>query len=67
MTSSFQGVKELGDKNYLKGICSLMKDNEFIVNREQEFGNAKYVIIAKLEKGQKEEANLESKIWDLKQ
>lgn len=43
-----------------------MEDNEFIVNREREFGNAKYVIIAKLEKGKKEEANLESKLWDLK-
>jgi hypothetical protein len=60
-------VKELGDKNYLKGICALMEDNEFIFNREREFGNAKYVIICKLEKGQKDEATMESKIWDLKQ
>ena len=43
-----------------------MADNEFIINRQQEFKNAKYIIIAKLEKGEKQEADIESKIFELK-
>jgi hypothetical protein len=54
MTSSFHKIKEFGEKNYLRGVCNLMADNEFILSREREFGNAKYIIIAKVEKGEKE-------------
>jgi hypothetical protein len=62
MTESLHKIKGLGDKNYLRGVCSLMSDNEFIVDRETEFGNAKHIIIAKLEKGEETADNTEIKI-----
>ena len=66
LTSSFQGVAAEGDRVYLKGICNLINDNEFILNREKVFNKAKYIIIARLEKGEREERDIETILWDLR-
>ena len=44
----------------------MISDNEFILNREKEFKNSKYIIIAKLEKAGHGETSLEEKIGSLK-
>ena len=34
----------------LKEMASMIAENEFVLDREKEFENSKYIIIAKLEK-----------------
>lgn len=50
MSDTFARVTEISEQSMLKEICSIMADNEFVLNRQEEFKNSKYLIIAKVEK-----------------
>ena len=52
----------------LKEMCSMISENEFVLNREKVFKNSKYIIIARLEKAEDDslESNVDSKITNLK-
>ena len=52
MADTFNRVTEISEQSKLKEICSLMADNEFILNRREVFKNSKYIIYAKLEKAE---------------
>jgi len=66
MGDSFNKVKDLGDLSNLRDLCIMISENEFILNREKEFANVKYLFIARLEKAVTIEDNLEKKIRELK-
>lgn len=50
MADTFNRVTEISEQSTLKEICSIMADNEFVLNRKMEFKNSKYLIVAKVEK-----------------
>jgi hypothetical protein len=65
MGNTFSKVKKLGDKTMLKEYCLTIADNDFnfILDREKEFQNSKYLIIAKLENSEMDlSSNLEMKL-----
>ena len=52
MADTFNRVTAINEQSKLKEICSMMADNEFILDRSKEFKNSKYIIYAKLEKAE---------------
>jgi hypothetical protein len=52
MTDTFDKVTEKKEESKLREICEMMYDYEYVVNREREFRNSKYIIVATVEKAQ---------------
>jgi hypothetical protein len=51
MNFTHDSMQENIELSKLQEYCSLMYDYEFTMNRDREFKNAKYIVIAKLQKG----------------
>jgi hypothetical protein len=51
MGVTYKQVIELGEKSMLREFCSMIREHEFIMSREKEYKGLKYIIFAKLEKG----------------
>jgi len=47
---TFGAVTSMGDKSAMQEICSMINENEFIMNREEVFKNSKYIIVARTER-----------------
>lgn len=62
MGGTFEAIKDLGEKSMLREFCSMIREHEFIMNREKEFKGLKYLIIAKLEKVVDDETGIEAQI-----
>jgi len=52
MGDTFGRVTSMTEQSKLREICSLIADNDFVLNREKVFKNSKYIIVAKLERGE---------------
>jgi hypothetical protein len=55
MGDSYEDVDALGEKSKYKELCSMISENEFVLNRDSVFKKSKYIIIAKLEKSATED------------
>lgn len=55
MGDTFGDVAELGELSKLKELCSMISENEFVLNRDRVFKKSRYIIIARLEKASTEE------------
>lgn len=53
LNNQFEQINKVKELTKLKELCFLMYTYEFVIDRNKEFKNAKYIIIAKLEKGSK--------------
>lgn len=62
MDGTFKTIKELGEKSMLREFCSMIREHEFIVNRDTEFKGLKYIIVAKLEKVAEDSSGIEAQI-----
>jgi len=52
MSNVYEHVAEISDQALLKELCSMISDHEYVLSRENEFKNTKYVILARLEKAE---------------
>ncbi len=55
MGETYSDVDALGELSKLKELCSMISENEFVLNRNKVFEKSRYVIIARLEKATTEE------------
>jgi hypothetical protein len=47
---TFGRVTSLAEQSLLQELCSMISENEFILDRKKVFGSFKYIVVAKLEK-----------------
>jgi hypothetical protein len=62
MGGTFEAIRDLGEKSMMREFCSMIREHEFIINREKEFKGLKYLMIAKLEKVVEDEDGIDAQI-----
>lgn len=58
MGDTYEAVAELGEMTKFKELCSMISENEFVLNRNKVFQKSRYIVIARLEKATKEEEEI---------
>ena len=48
--NTFCSVTAIWELSNLREICTLISENDFLLNYQREFRNSKYIIVARLEK-----------------
>ena len=67
MSDTYGKVIAISEQSKLKEMCSMISENEFVLNRNRVFQNSKYIIVARLEKAESDaNASLDDKITSVK-
>ena len=65
MANTFERVTEISQQSKLKEMCAMISENEFVLKREEEFKDSKYIIIARLEKARENQDGENMKVTSI--